>query len=113
MVAVTHASRELWGDLLEAGVQIHRFLPSMFHCKVVIADRKLASVGSANFDNRSFRLNDEMNLNIYEEEFAQKMTAIFEEDLANCSQISLEEWKNRPLKMKLLDFWYRLFRRQL
>ncbi|YCM45653.1 cardiolipin synthase [Verrucomicrobiaceae bacterium 227] len=111
--AVTHASRELWGELLEAGVQIHRFLPSMFHCKIVIADRKLASVGSANFDNRSFRLNDEMNLNVYDEDFALQMTKIFEEDLRECSRVSLETWQNRPLKTKLLDFWFRLFRRQL
>ena len=110
--AVTHASRELWGDLLKAGVLIHRYRPSMFHCKIVIADRKLTSVGSANFDNRSFRLNDEMNLNVYDEDFAHKMTGIFEKDLEDCSLATYEEWQNRSFTTKLSDRFYRLFRRQ-
>lgn len=111
--AVTHASRALWGPLLKAGVQIHRYRPSMFHCKIVIADRKLTSVGSANFDNRSFRLNDEMNLNVYDENFARKMTGVFEKDLEDCSLASYEEWKKRPFTTKFGDRFYRLFRRQL
>jgi len=111
--AVTHASRELWGDLLSAGVEIHRHQPSMYHCKALIADRKLVSLGSANFDSRSFQLNDEMNINVFDEGFARDLTEIFEEDLKNCSKVPLEEWKNRPLSKKIKDWYYGLYRSQL
>ena len=60
------ASRAGWGELLEAGAEIHEYQPTMFHCKTLIVDRQLVSVGSTNFDNRSFRLNDEANLNVYD-----------------------------------------------
>jgi hypothetical protein len=53
------ASRSRWGDLLRAGVLIHEYQPTMFHCKVMIVDDVWVSVGSTNFDSRSFRLNDE------------------------------------------------------
>jgi phosphatidylserine/phosphatidylglycerophosphate/cardiolipin synthase-like enzyme len=67
---VRRASRGLWGLLLEAGVQIHEYQPTMFHCKLMIVDGLMTSVGSTNFDMRSFRLNDEANLNIYDTAFA-------------------------------------------
>jgi len=111
--AVTHASQQLWGDLLEVGVRIFRFRPSMYHCKAFTADRKVTSVGSANFDNRSFRLNDEMNVNIFDEDFAGKMTRIFEKDLEESSEVSLEEWRNRGIATKVRDWWYGFFRTQL
>jgi len=111
--AVTHASRELWGELLKAGIQIHRFEPSMYHSKAMVADCKVTSVGSANFDNRSFRLNDEMNVNIFDEEFARTVSKNFEEDLELSSRVTFEEWRQRPLTTKLRDWWYGLFRTQL
>ena len=64
--------------LLEAGVEIHEYQPTMYHCKVMIVDEFLVSVGSTNFDDRSFRLNDEANLNIYDAAFAAEQVAIFE-----------------------------------
>ena len=67
---VRRASRSLWGPLLEAGVEIYEYQPTMYHVKVVIVDEVWTSVGSTNFDNRSFRLNDEANLNILDAEFA-------------------------------------------
>ena len=63
---VRKASRALWGELLEAGAEIHEYSPTMFHCKMLVVDRRMVSVGSTNFDNRSFRLNDEANLNVYD-----------------------------------------------
>jgi cardiolipin synthase A/B len=107
------ASRSCWGKLLEAGIRIHEFQPTMFHCKTVIVDGVWVSVGSTNFDNRSFRLNDEANLNIHDEEFAARQTAIFEADLARARRISLEEWQNRPLTEKLLEHAAGLLRSQL
>ena len=67
---VRKASRAQWGELLEAGAEIYEFQPTMFHCKMLIVDQLMVSVGSTNFDNRSFRLNDEANLNVYDAEFA-------------------------------------------
>ncbi len=75
----------------------------MFHCKVMVVDRRMVSVGSTNFDNRSFRLNDESNLNVYDEAFARAQTAIIERDLAQSRQVTLAEWQARPWHEKLLE----------
>src|SRR5689334_17290577 len=61
---VRRASRGLWGPILSAGAELYEFQPTMFHCKVLVVDGLWVSVGSTNFDPRSFRLNDEANLNI-------------------------------------------------
>ena len=100
---VRKASRASWGGLLEAGAEIYEYQPTMFHCKTLIVDRQLVSVGSTNFDNRSFRLNDEANLNIYDAAFAEHLTAVFEQDLRRARRITLEMWKNRPWHEKLLE----------
>ena len=98
--SVRAASRSSWGPMLEAGIQISEYQPTMFHCKVFTVDGLLVSVGSTNFDNRSFRLNDEANLNIYDEGFAAQETRVFEADLKLSKPITLEAWKNRPLLEK-------------
>ncbi|RZT39185.1 phospholipase D-like domain-containing protein [Cupriavidus agavae] len=97
------ASRAQWGEALAAGALIAEYAPTMYHCKVLIVDGFLVSVGSTNFDNRSFRLNDEATLNILDRDFAAEQTRIFEEDLALSRPISLEAWANRPWREKLLD----------
>lgn len=107
------ASRSRWGKLLEAGIRIHEFQPTMFHCKTMIVDGVWVSVGSTNFDSRSFRLNDEANLNIHDEEFATRQTAIFVADKARARRISLAEWRNRPLAEKLMEHAAGLLRSQL
>ncbi|HZV92146.1 MAG TPA: phospholipase D-like domain-containing protein, partial [Caldimonas sp.] len=91
---VRMASRDRWGPLLEAGAVIAEYRPTMFHCKVMIVDGLFLSVGSTNFDNRSFRLNDEATLNIVDTAFAAEQTAIFEDDLAHASVVSLAQWRN-------------------
>jgi cardiolipin synthase len=110
---VRKASRASWGELLEAGAEIHEFQPTMFHCKTLIVDRKLVSVGSTNFDNRSFRLNDEANLNIYDADFAERATAVFEADLRRSRRITLEQWQRRPWREKLLEHASSLLSSQL
>lgn len=100
---VQSASRARWGDLLAAGAEIHEYQPTMYHCKVLIIDSLMVSVGSTNFDSRSFRLNDEANLNIYAPDFAREQVEVFKADLALSRQISFEEWKQRPLSEKLLE----------
>jgi len=110
---VRHASRALWGDLLAAGVEIYEYDPTMFHCKVMVVDGYLVSVGSTNFDDRSFRLNDEQNLNIYDEHFAARQLQIFEQDRALSHRITYEQWLNRPLSEKAWDEAARLLGSQI
>ena len=95
---VRKASRATWGPLLSAGAVIAEYKPTMYHCKVMIVDGILVSVGSTNFDNRSFRLNDEATLNIVDKAFASAQTATFEADLAKAHQVSYAEWQARPLR---------------
>ena len=97
------ASRSEWGPLLRAGVEIHEYLPTMYHCKVMIVDGLWTSVGSTNFDSRSFSVNDEANLNVYSAEFAREQVANFERDLRQSHRVTLDEWEKRPWGDKLLD----------
>jgi len=100
---VRQASRADWGELLEAGAEIHEYQPTMFHCKTLIVDSQLVSVGSTNFDNRSFRVNDEANLNVYDKQFAERLEDVFEADLGRTTRITFEMWKKRPLRQKLME----------
>ena len=95
---VRRASRAHWGELLAAGAQLYEYQPTMFHCKVLVVDGLMVSVGSTNFDNRSFRLNDEANLNVYDAAFAQRQSEIFAQDLTRSRRYTFEEWRNRPLE---------------
>ena len=97
------ASKAEWGDMLAAGIEIHEYLPTMMHNKLLIVDRAMVSVGSTNFDLRSFRLNDEASLNVYDRDFAQAMTYVFEEDLEKARPYTYEMWKRRPLSQKLAE----------
>ena len=110
---VRRASRSLWGPLLEAGVEIYEYQPTMYHVKVVIMDEVWTSVGSTNFDNRSFRLNDEANLNILDAEFASGQVDVFEEDKRLSRRITLEEWRHRPWMERIGDRVAGLLRLQL
>ena len=101
--AVRHASRAQWGPLLAAGALIAEYQPTMYHCKVMIVDRRMVSVGSTNFDNRSFSLNDEATLNIMDSGFAAQQTEVFEQDLAKARQITLVQWEQRPWHERLAE----------
>ena len=100
---VRSAGRARWGPLLEAGALIAEYRPTMYHCKVMIVDGLLVSVGSTNFDNRSFRLNDEATLNIIDPVFAQQQTAIFAADLALARPVSHAQWQARPWQEKVKE----------
>ena len=100
---VRSASRATWGPLLQAGAVIAEYQPTMYHCKVMIVDGLLVSVGSTNFDNRSFRLNDEATLNVLDAEFARQQTAVFEQDLALARTISFAQWQDRPWREKAAE----------
>ena len=100
---VRRASRASWGALLKAGVEIWEYQPTMFHCKQMIVDDRWVSVGSSNFDNRSFRLNDEANLNVLDATFAAEQIALFEEDLSRSKRVTYAQWKSRPWHVKLME----------
>ncbi len=100
---VRRASRSRWGDLLEAGAEIYEYQPTMIHCKVMVVDERMVSVGSTNFDPRSFQLNDEASLNLYDSEFARHEIAVFLRDKTRSRQITLEEWRARPFREKMLE----------
>ena len=101
--AVRLASKASWGPLLQAGIAIHEYEPTMMHNKLLIVDNEMVSVGSTNFDVRSFRLNDEASLNVYDRDFAARMTREFEGDLAKTREYTYDTWAARPLKEKLIE----------
>lgn len=110
---VRRASRAKWGPLLEAGVNIYEYQPTMYHTKVMVVDDYWVSVGSTNFDNRSFRLNDGANLNVFDEEFARAQAGVFAEDRARSRKVTLEEWRRRPIGERLQELVGRMMRHQL
>ncbi|MBC7918097.1 MAG: cardiolipin synthase B [Rhodoferax sp.] len=110
---VRSASRATWEPLLEAGALIAEYQPTMFHCKIMVIDSLLTSVGSTNFDNRSFRLNDEATLNIIDEKFARQQTDAFNADLQLAKPITLADWRARPMTEKLRNWLASLLASQL
>ncbi|MCE9659908.1 MAG: cardiolipin synthase [Burkholderiales bacterium] len=110
---VRAASRADWGPLLEAGVQIAEYQKTMFHCKVLVVDGRFVSVGSTNFDNRSFRINDEANLNLLDEKFAAEQVKVFENDLSSSKVVTLEAWRNRPKKERAMEWIGQVLKSQL
>ena len=111
--AVRLASKSCWGALIKAGIEIHEYQPTMIHNKLLVADGVMASVGSTNFDMRSFQLNDEASLNIYDAEFATRMTGVFEQDLQQAKQYTYEMWARRPWKDKVMEKFLLPFKSQL
>jgi cardiolipin synthase A/B len=97
------ATKRAWGRLLESGVEIHEYDPTMLHCKMLIFDHYMVSVGSTNFDMRSFELNDEASLNVYSAKFAQQMTQVFEQDLKLSTPYDYLRWQQRPLLQKFAE----------
>jgi cardiolipin synthase len=110
---VRHASRHQWGRLLAAGVRIYEFVPTNYHTKVVIVDEQWTTIGSSNFDERSFRLNDEANLNVYNREFALRQIEDFTHDLSRSREISFRLWQRRSMTEKIKDWAANLLRTQL
>jgi len=112
-MSVRHASRHRWGRLLRNGVRIFTYQPTMYHCKLMIVDDIWTTVGSANFDNRSFRLNDEANLNVLDEGFATAEAAVLAQDRLRSKEFGYDEWRARPLLIKAADASAALLRSQL
>ena len=107
------ASQALYGELLDGGIEIDEYEPTMLHCKIMIVDGRWTSVGSCNFDDRSFRLNDEANLNVFDETFARAQLAHVEKDFAQARRIVARRWARRPITKRLLERIAIIFRSQL
>lgn len=106
------SSRRLYGEMLEAGIEIYEYHPAMIHVKGLIVDGRWAVVGTTNFDNRSFELNDEVNLAIYDGGVTDRLSGDFNRDLEKSKKVSLAEWKKRPLKERFTEFFGRIIERQ-
>ena len=106
------ASRSRWGKLLAAGAEFHLFQPAMYHCKAMVVDRVLVTVGSANFDNRSFTINDEVTLTVLDPAVAADHLRIFDDDLKKSIPLTPEEFAARPTYIKIIDHFAGLFRSQ-
>jgi cardiolipin synthase len=103
---VKYASRQIYDRLLSHGIEIHEYQPTMMHAKVLVVDGTLSMFGSANFDNRSLELNDELNIVVSSGALAAELTEDFEADLRRSRQLVLDEWRKRPLLEKVREhFW--------
>lgn len=109
---VRRSSRRLYGDLLEAGAKIYEYQPSMIHTKSLVIDGAWAVVGSTNFDNRSFGLNDEVNLAAFDPELAARLAEDFARDRAGSRAVTYDEWRRRSLFERAHEQLGRLLERQ-
>jgi cardiolipin synthase len=107
------AAQGLYGALLETGVQLYEYQPTMMHCKVLVIDGLWSSVGSANFDDRSFRLNDEANLNVFSEDLAREQIRLIDADIARSRRMVLKRWRSRRLGRRINERLALLLRSQL
>jgi cardiolipin synthase len=107
---VRRASRARWDELIQAGVEIYEYQPCLFHCKIMIVDDVWVLAGTVNFDNRSFRLNDEDTLNIWDRQMAEEQIKIFESDKARSRRVTAVEYKARPWHIKIIEEFVSLFR---
>jgi cardiolipin synthase len=110
---VQHASHHHFGTLLERGVRIWEYERTLLHQKVLVVDGIWSVVGSTNFDDRSFQLNDELSVGVLDAGVAAQLRAAFASDLRFAREMRLEPWKKRPWRHKLMDGLAYLARPQL
>ena len=104
--SVKHASRLEYQDLLDGGTRIYEYQPTMMHVKTMVIDGAWTVFGSANFDNRSLELNDEITAAVADPELAAALSTAFERDLARSREIVSAEWRRRPWHQKIRErFW--------
>ncbi|HEX6182353.1 MAG TPA: phospholipase D-like domain-containing protein [Pyrinomonadaceae bacterium] len=106
------SSRRLYGDLLKAGARVYEYRPGMLHAKTMVVDGAWAVVGTTNFDNRSFGLNDEVNIAAFDHKLSARIAEDFARDRAESREMSYEEWRGRPLWERAYEQLGRLLERQ-
>lgn len=102
------ASQSYLGELLKSGVRCFRYEKGFLHAKTMVVDGQIASVGTANLDIRSFKINFETNAFLFDSATAERLEQIFLEDLAECHEVTREEYESRPLKARLQESLTRL-----
>ncbi|MBI1735279.1 MAG: cardiolipin synthase B [Candidatus Rokubacteria bacterium] len=107
---VRQASRGQFGRMLRAGIEIWEYRAALLHSKTAVIDGVWSTIGSTNLDNRSFALNDELNLVVYSAAVGRRMERIFEEDLKYAKRVEYREWRRRGLKDRILEFLARPLR---
>ena len=105
---VSLACRAAYADLLDAGVEIWEYQPGLLHSKTIVVDTSMAFIGSLNMDMRSFWLNFELTLVVYERVFADQLRTLQERYLADSRRVQADEWRDRPFRRRLLENSVRL-----
>lgn len=113
MPVVQHAAHRNFEKLLECGVRIFEFPKTLLHQKVMVVDSVWSAIGSTNFDDRAFEINDEITLGFVDPALARELETIFERDEKECQELELEKWRRRGAFHKLKDNFYYLFNEQL
>lgn len=108
-----YAGRYRYEELLQRGVRIYEYQPTMLHSKTIVADGAWSSVGSMNFDNRSLAFNDEANLVVLDSAFGAQMDSIFFDDLRYAKEVKLDEFRQRSMWSKALELGATLLSRVL
>ena len=106
---VKFAGRAQYEQFLEHGIEMYEFQPTMMHVKALVVDGMVSIVGSANFDNRSLELNDELNVVVANAAVAAQLTRDFESDMRRSARIELEEWRSRPLHIRAREQLWSFF----
>ena len=107
--SVKYASRSDYAWMLEDGMEIAEYQPTMLHTKALVVDGLLSIVGSANFDNRSLELNDELNVAVFERGLAARLTQDFDADLKKSKKLDLASWRSRPLPERAREWAWSYF----
>lgn len=100
---VQHASHHIFGTMMKRGIHVYEYQPTLSHQKLIIVDGLWSCVGSTNFDDRSFQLNDEISMGVVDANIASQLTSAFNEDLKHARERHFQEWHDRSLWHKLID----------
>ena len=103
------ASRFRYGELLDGGVEIYEYLPTMLHSKVMVVDGIFSTIGSINFDNRSMRKNAEANVGVYDGAFAETLEKMISSDLESTQRFTKERWRKRGFLARFSELFFWLF----
>jgi cardiolipin synthase len=110
---VAKGSRGRWSELLEGGIEFYEYQPTFYHCKTMIVDDLWVTTGSVNFDERSFRINDEGNLNVLNADFAAGMIKTFDQDKSKSRVLTAQDFDERGWFRKSVEGFVGLFHSQL
>ena len=108
-----YAGRTYYEKLLEGGVKIYEYQPTMMHAKTMVVDGMWSAIGSMNFDNRSLSFNNESTLLVLDRKVGAQMDSVFTEDIKLSKEIKLDEFRKRPLSGKILEWGAQKLRRVL